>query len=97
MCLLLPLPSFLSLWPRSGYGSTLRFADRVKQVKNQARINHDPAQARLRELLAERNSLLAECEALRAANSDLHAKVREGRKSGQAACLSPLKPARPSR
>jgi shikimate kinase len=54
----------------------LRFADRVKQVKNQARVNYDPAQERLRELLAERNALQAECEALRLANSELNAKVR---------------------
>jgi len=45
--------------------STLRYADRAKQIKNQVRINEDPKDARLRELKEEREKLMA---ALAAAN-----------------------------
>lgn len=57
--------------------STLRFADRVKQVKNQARINYDPAHSRLIELMAECDALRAERDALRTANAELQSKVRD--------------------
>ncbi len=39
--------------------STLRFADRAKQLKTMARINYDPAHARLLELMAENDRLRA--------------------------------------
>ena len=48
--------------------STLRFADRAKQIENLARVNVDPAHVKLLELMAE-NDLL------RSANKELSAKL----------------------
>eukprot|EP00656_Telonema_subtile_P013496 TRINITY_DN1685_c0_g1_i2.p2 TRINITY_DN1685_c0_g1~~TRINITY_DN1685_c0_g1_i2.p2 ORF type:complete len:186 (-),score=53.23 TRINITY_DN1685_c0_g1_i2:119-676(-) len=43
--------------------STLRFADRAKNIKNQASVNEDPAEARIREMQEEIDRLRAQLEA----------------------------------
>jgi len=47
--------------------STLRFAERAKKIKNKARVNVDPAAARIAELLEENRRLAARVEELEAA------------------------------
>lgn len=50
--------------------STLRFADRAKQIENTTRVNVDPAHMKLLELMAENDRL-------RSANKELSAKLAE--------------------
>lgn len=44
--------------------STLRFAERAKKIQNNAKINLNPAHARLRELMAENERLRARVQQL---------------------------------